>query len=142
MNELERLKKICQKYNIALAYLFGSQKENALRILEDKDVSINDPLADIDVGIVFSYDIENVKERYKLYGDIYNELEELFKPYPLDLIFLQESHSVFQVEALKGICIYSVSEEFKDNYEMMILRRAADFKYVLEKYIEEALEKY
>ncbi len=101
MNKLERLKKICQKYNIALAYLFGSQKENALRILEDKDVSINDPLADIDVGIVFSYDIENVKERYKLYGDIYNELEELFKPYPLDLIFLQESHSVFQVEALK-----------------------------------------
>ena len=99
-------------------------------------------MADIDVGIVFSYDIENVKERYKLYGDIYNELEELFKPYPLDLIFLQESHSVFQVEALKGICIYSVSEEFKDNYEMMILRRAADFKYVLEKYIEEALEKY
>jgi len=142
MNKLERLKKICQKYNIALAYLFGSQKENALRILEDKDVSINDPLADIDVGIVFSYDIENVKERYKLYGDIYNELEELFKPYPLDLIFLQESHSVFQVEALKGICIYSVSEEFKANYEMMILRRAADFKYVLEKYIEEALEKY
>ncbi len=142
MNKLERLKKICQKYNIALAYLFGSQKENALRILEDKDVSINDPLADIDVGIVFSYDIENVKERYKLYGDIYNELEELFKPYPLDLVFLQESHSVFQVEALKGICIYSVSEEFKDNYEMMILRRAADFKYVLEKYIEEALEKY
>ncbi|MGB4411058.1 MAG: nucleotidyltransferase domain-containing protein [Atribacterales bacterium] len=142
MNKLERLKKICQKYNIALAYLFGSQKENALRILEDKDVSINDPLADIDVGIVFSYDIENVKERYKLYGDIYNELEELFKPYPLDLIFLQESHSVFQVEALKGICIYSVSEEFKDNYEMMILRRAADFKYVLDKYIEEALEKY
>ena len=142
MNKLERLKKICQKYNIALAYLFGSQKENALRILEDKDVSINDPLADIDVGIVFSYDIENVKERYKLYGDIYNELEELFKPYPLDLIFLQDSHSVFQVEALNGICIYSVSEEFKDNYEMMILRRAADFKYVLEKYIEEALEKY
>lgn len=142
MNKLERLKKICQKYNIALAYLFGSQKENALRILEDKDVSINDPLADIDVGIVFSYDIENVKERYKLYGDIYNELEELFKPYPLDLIFLQESHSVFQVEALKGICIYSVSEEFKDNYEMIILRRAADFKYVLDKYIEEALEKY
>jgi len=142
MNKLERLKKICQKYNIALAYLFGSQKENALRILENKNASINDPLADIDVGIVFSCDIENVKERYKLYGDIYNELEELFKPYPLDLVFLQESHSVFQVEALKGICVYSVSEEFKDNYEMMVLRRAADFKYVLEKYIEEALEKY
>lgn len=142
MNKLERLEKICQKYNIALVYLFGSQKENALRILEDKDTFINDPLADIDVGVVFSDPLENVTERYKLYGDIYNELEELLGPYPLDLVFLEESHSVFQIEALKGICVYSASEEFKDNYEMMILRRAADFKYVLEKYIEEALEKY
>jgi len=86
--------------------------------------------------------IENMKERYKLYRDIYNELEELFKPYPLDLAFLQENHSIFQVEALKGICVYSASEELKDHYEMIILRRAADFKYVLEQYIEEALEQY
>ena len=66
------------------------------------------------------------------------------KPYPLDLIFLQESHSVFQVEELKGnICIYSVSEEFKDNYEMMILTRAAELQICSgEIYIEEALEKY
>jgi len=142
MNKLERLEKICQKYNIALVYLFGSQKENALKILEDKDTFINDPLADIDVGVVFSDPLENVTERYKLYGDIYNELEELLRPYSLDLVFLEESHSVFQIEALKGICVYSASEELKDNYEMMILRRAADFKYVLEKYIEEALEKY
>lgn len=34
------------------------------------------------------------------------------------------------------------SEEFKDNYEMMVLRRYADFKYDYDKFIEEALEKY
>lgn len=139
---MKKIRDFCQKYNIALVYLFGSQKENSLKILSEEKVDINDPLADIDVGIVFSQDIESIPDRHKVYSNIYNEFEDLFLPYHLDLVFLQECHSVFQSEALLGICVYSISEEFKDEYEMMVLRRAADFKYVLDKYAEEALEKY
>lgn len=142
MSKLDRLTEICQRYDIGLVYLFGSQKENALKILEGEEVEIKDPLADIDVGIVFIKNIEDISEGYKLYANVYNDLEDLFKPYHLDLVFLQECHSVFQVEAIKGICMYSISEEFKDKYEMEILRRSADFKYVLDKYYEEALENY
>ena len=142
MEKIEKLRDICQKYNIALVYLFGSQKENSLNILNEEKVDIKDPLADIDVGIVFSQDIESIPDRHKVYSNIYNDFEDLFLPYHLDLVFLQECHSVFQSEALLGICVYSISEEFKDEYEMMVLRRAADFKYVLDKYTEEALEKY
>ena len=139
---MKRLRDFCQKYNIALVYLFGSQKENSLKILSEEKVDIKDPLADIDVGIVFSQDIESIPDRHKVYSNIYNDFEDLFLPYHLDLVFLQECHSVFQSEALLGICVYSISEEFKDEYEMMVLRRAADFKYVLDKYAEDALEKY
>jgi len=142
MLNMEKIREICQKYNVALAYLFGSQKENSLKILRGEKIDIEDPLADIDVGIVFSQNIENIPEKYKTYANIYNDVEDLFKPYHLDLVFLQECHSVFQTEALKGIGVYSISEEFKDEYEMMVLRRSADFKYVLDKYAEEALEKY
>lgn len=142
MEKIEKLREISQKYNIALVYLFGSQKESSVKILNGEKVDINDPLADIDVGIVFSQDIESIPERHKVYSNIYNDLEDLFLPYHLDLVFLQECHSVFQTEALLGICVYSISEEFKDEYEMMVLRRSADFKYVLDKYSEEALEKY
>ena len=142
MDIKEKIFKIFQKYNIALAYLFGSQKDNAFRFLNGEKVEINDPLADIDLGIVFTYPIEKISERYKLYGEIYNEIEEIFRPFRLDLVFLQECHSVFQMEAIKGICIYSSSDEFRDNYEMMILRKYADFKYELDKFFEEALEKY
>ena len=142
MEKIEKLRDFCQKYNIALVYLFGSQKENSLKLLNGEKVDIKDPLADIDVGIVFIHSIEDIPERYKIYSNIYNDFEDLFLPYHLDLVFLQECHSVFQTEALLGICVYSISEEFKDEYEMMVLRRAADFKYVLDKYAEEALEKY
>ena len=142
MEKIEKLRDICQKYNIALVYIFGSQKENSLKLLNGEKVDIKDPLADIDVGIVFIHSIEDIPERYKIYSNIYNDLEDLFLPYHLDLVFLQECHSVFQTEALLGICVYNISREFKDEYEMMVLRRAADFKYVLDKYAEGALEKY
>ena len=142
MEKIEKLRDICQKYNIALVYIFGSQKENSLKLLNGEKVDIKDPLADIDVGIVFIHSIEDIPERYKIYSNIYNDFEDLFLPYHLDLVFLQECHSFFQTEALLGICVYSISEEFKDEYEMTVLRRAADFKYVLDKYTEEALEKY
>mgnify|MGYP005871370231 CR=1 FL=1 len=139
---MKKLREICQEFNIALVYLFGSQKENSLKVLNGEKVDIKDPLADIDVGIVFSQNIESIPERYKTYASLYNDFEDLFQPYHLDLVFLQECHSVFQTEALLGICIYSISEEFKDEYEIMVLRRSADFKYILDKYAEEALEKY
>ncbi|NLJ39562.1 MAG: nucleotidyltransferase domain-containing protein, partial [Candidatus Atribacteria bacterium] len=60
---MKRLRDFCQKYNIALVYLFDSQKENSLKLLNGEKVEINDPLADIDVGIVFSQDIESIPER-------------------------------------------------------------------------------
>jgi uncharacterized protein len=138
----QRTGEICVENNIALVYLFGSQQENGLKLLDGQKMNLTDHLTDIDVGLVFSFDLETIPHRHKLYARIFNSLEELFRPYQLDLVFLQENHSVFQTEALKGICIYTSSEEFRDDYEMAILRRAADFKYVLDKYTEEVLEKY
>lgn len=143
INKYELLESLCKKYKIGLVYLFGSQKDKAFKLLssDSDDVKIGDPLTDIDVGVVFLFELEKVKHVYKLYSAVYNDFEEIFKPYKLDLVFLQETHSVFQVEAVKGICVYYVSEKFKDEYEMVILRRAADFKYVLDLYRKEALEK-
>ena len=105
MEKIEKLRDICQKYNIALVYLFGSQKENSLKLLNGEKVDIKDPLADIDVGIVFSQDIESIPDRHKVYSNIYNDFEDLFLPYHLDLVFLQECHSVFQTEALLNLCL-------------------------------------
>lgn len=62
-----------------MVYLFGSQKENALKLLKEEKAVIDDPLTDIDVGIVFLENIEFMKDRYKIYAnfkyvyDKYNE---------------------------------------------------------------------
>ncbi len=136
----KELNLLCQKYGVGLVYIFGSQSKEGIKVLSGKIVTVNDPLTDLDVGIVTIDPLPKGYERVRFYADLFNELEDFFKPFRLDLVLLEENHSVFQVEAIKGICIYQASEEFRDNYEMMILRRAADFRPFLEKYLKEVLE--
>ena len=131
---------ICRKYGIALVYLFGSQAAAGKRLLAGSNVTIIDPLTDLDVGVVTSNPLPEPTRRRKLYAALYNDLEEVFRSFKLDLVFLEENHSVFQLEAIKGLCVYQVSQEKRDDYEMMILRRAADFRPVLQKYLQEVLE--
>jgi uncharacterized protein len=134
------LEKICRQYKIALLYLFGSQCEAGLALLSGQPAVPSDPLTDLDVGVVTADPLPPSPGRAKLYAALYNELEDLVRPFRLDLVFLEENHSVFQAEALKGRCLYAVSAEKQDEYEMNILRRAADFRPFLERYLEEALE--
>ena len=140
MDKIDTLKGICKIYGIALVYLFGSRAEEAYRCLHGNEYMINDPLADIDIGVVFLQHLPPAAERYSLYADTFNDMADLFKPYPVDLSFLQENNAVFQVEALKGRCVFHIDNHFKDRYEEMILRRSADFKPILEIFLKEALE--
>lgn len=134
------LTRISQEHNLDLVYLFGSQVANGLRVLQGNNVEVLDPLTDLDVGVVTRGSLPPPAIRGKFYAELYVALSDLFEPFPLDLVLLEENHSVFQAETLKGQCIYASSEERKDDYEMSILRRAADFRPFLEKFLEEALE--
>ena len=140
VNQKEALNKIFARYNVALAYLFGSQAKAGLAVLEGSPISIDDPLTDLDLGVTFLQGLPPEEKLANLYSQLYNEICDHFSPLQLDLTFLQENHSVFQANAITGICIYAVSPAIKDTYEENILRRAADFKPFLEKYLEEYLE--
>ena len=140
MIKLKHVEEICKKHNIILAYLFGSEAQAGYRVLNGENILPRDQLADLDLGIIFRGFGSLPGPLYNLYASIYNDFDELFSPLNLDLVFLQETHSVFQFEAIKGICIYAASELIKDEYEHIILARAADFRWVLEQYYRERLE--
>ncbi len=140
MNRFKILKEICEEHGVSLVYLFGSQAEAGLRLLQGEGLPSAEPMTDMDVGLVFAAGLPEPPHRYRLYAALYNSLEDLFRPYPLDLVFLQENHAVFQAEALTGKCIYAVSETFREEYELRILARAADFRPVLERFLAERLE--
>jgi len=143
--ELETVKyrelvSICERHGVALLYLFGSQAAAGFDLLAGAQVGVVDPLADLDVGVVTDGLLPPPPQRVRYYAALFNKLTDLFSPLPLDLVLLEENHSVFQAEALKGICLYQVSQEKREAYEMMVLRRAADFRPFLERYFQEALE--
>ena len=140
VNKKEALKAVCEKYHISYAYLFGSQLNNGLAILEGEEKNNADPLTDIDLGLVFVSCLPDNVNLGELYANIYNDLSDIFLPFRLDLTFLEENHSVFQANAITGACIYSYNEKHRDIYEENVLRRAADFKPFLEKYLDEYLE--
>gem|GEM_PF-171149 len=143
LSKKEKLRFICEKHNIILLYLFGSQEKRGLEILNNSEFEEKrDPIGDIDVGIVFPFDLNKITKRYILYSEVFNDLEEIFRPEKLDLVFLQECHSILQFEAIKGNCIYFKSEEFREQFEMNVLRRLPDIKYLLANYEKEFLEPY
>ena len=121
-----------------MAYLFGSQAEDGLTILENKTFSVDEAVGDIDLGIIFTRFPE--EEVRKVYGFIREEISPLFKPLELDLTFLQETDFLLQFEAIQGINIYWIDEDFQSNYEDRVMKWAADWKFEYDLYQREFLE--
>jgi len=138
MDKKSRLKKTCRQYNIALAYLFGSNLRTGLMMLKGKDFSQRIYQGDLDLGVVFEY--FPFKETRKVYGIIYEELCPLFRPLELDLVFLQETDYLLQFEAIQGENVFFSSRNFQDRYEEEVMSRAADWKFENEIYQKEFLE--
>lgn len=135
------LEDVFRRHHVRLAYLFGSMAEPARRFLAGGQLDVIDPLADIDVGVVFEDPsfLGDAPLRRERYSRLFNDLTEVFPEGRLDLVFLQETHSVFQSQAMTGVCVYAVSPDSKASYEERILARAADFRPFLERYYDERL---
>jgi len=136
----EQLNSICRRHCVELMYLFGSQVEAGLRLLSGKGVMVDDPLTDLDVGVVIEGGLPAPEERLRLYSQLQTDLGDVFRPFMVDLVLLQENHSVFQLEAIKGECVYGPNLLVRDAYELQVLRRAADFRPVLRRFQQEILE--
>jgi uncharacterized protein len=135
--DLERLAIINM---ISLIYLFGSQAQKGLALLNGATVEADDYLEDLDIGLVLRDELPSAEKMPTFYSNLYNQIGTLFEPLKPDLVLLQEQHSVFQAEAVYGICIFAESKFIQEEYEENILMRAADFRPVLEKFYEERLE--
>jgi predicted nucleotidyltransferase len=120
---VEKIEKICKKYNIALCYIFGSQQKNGKAILEGKKVEMSDPEADIDFAVLFMKSPENTLETY---ARLSLDLHDIVSPFKADLLFLHEVDHLIQLEAINGINIYSADGELKETYEEKIRMFASD----------------
>jgi len=120
---LRRIDEICKKYNIALCYLFGSQQKQGKAILEGRYAEVVDTESDTDFAVMFMMPPENPLETY---ASLSLDLQELVSPFRADLLFLHEVDHLIQLEAIKGINIYSIDNQFRENYEENVMMFASD----------------
>jgi len=133
------IRKIAEKYGIALIYLFGSQSENGAGYLQDNNINA-EGLSDLDLAVFFK---SIPSDPMKIYGVLYKELSEVFEPFHIDLIFMHEVDVLFQYEIIKGIRIFEKDASFADELEEMIMKRAEDLafkKRIMNREILEAIE--
>ncbi len=121
--KMDRIKEIFRRYNIALCYLFGSQKEIGEALLKGEKVEVLDSESDIDFAVLFKTLPENP---LKVYASLSLDLQDMASPFRADLLFLHEVDHLIQLEAIKGICIYSEDEQLRDEYEDMVMMLAPD----------------
>jgi predicted nucleotidyltransferase len=118
-----KVKEICKKYNITLCYLFGSQQNNGKAILEGKHVEMVDAESDIDFAVLFMMPPENTLETY---ASLSADFQELVSPFRADLLFLHEVDHLIQLEAINGINIYAINNDFRESYEEKVMMLASD----------------
>ncbi len=118
-----QLEKICKQYNISLCYLFGSQQQIGKALLGGNTVEHNDFESDIDFAVLFHSPPVNSLESY---ATLSMELQDLVSPFKADLLFLHEVDHLIQLEAIKGISVYSVNNTYREAYEEKIMKFASD----------------
>ncbi len=118
-----KIVEICEKYTIALCYLFGSQQEQGLALLQREHVSLTDSESDIDFAVLFK---EIPNNHLDAYARLSLDLQDLVSPFKADLLFLHEVDHLIQLEAIKGANVYSFDDNFKETYEEKVMMFASD----------------
>jgi len=134
-----KFQEIAQKFGINLIYLFGSQAEIGERYLKGDSIT-PETFSDLDVAVSFKNPPQN---SIRIYGEVYAEISEIFDPFHIDLVFIHEMNPIFQYEVIKGIKIYEEDERMTEDFEEMVMKKAADLIYkkiIMDREIMEAIE--
>lgn len=130
------LQKIAERYGIALIYLFGSQAEEGKKYLEGEEIT-SIKQSDLDIAVAFK-NTEGVN--IKTYASVFKEFSLLFDPFEIDLVFMHEHSPLFQYEVINGIRIYSINEEYADNFEETIMKQAEDLSFKKKEFYKDIME--
>jgi predicted nucleotidyltransferase len=97
--------------------------------------------SDFDIAVRFKEGLPKPKEIGKIYGDLFSELQEIFKGKRIDLVFIQELPLHFQYKILtEGRLIFSEDLEDSCNFLERIANLYRDYKFFIDEYFEGILE--
>lgn len=130
MDRSRLLDTACRRHGVTAVYLFGSRADDGRRILAGEPVPAS--ASDLDVGVLFADPGFHPRRLTRLQLD----LDPVFAPLRVDLVPLQRLDALFQFEAIDGHRVAALDPLAADEYELLVMRRAAELLP-----IERALER-
>lgn len=114
--------RLCQRFEIAALYVFGSRGEEIRRWMEGGQRQKSSP-SDVDVGV---RPIPGTHLSLQNKVKLAIALEDLFKVGRVDLVSLPEVDPFLAANVIRGERLYARDEYEADEYDLYILRRAGD----------------
>jgi predicted nucleotidyltransferase len=123
MNRVLELAHLCERFGVALLYVFGSRAEEARQWLERKMPVLAPGGSDVDVGVrPKSGCLHQVRDKVALT----DALEDFVGCGRVDLVILPEADPFVAVAVIRGERLYAEDPHQADEYELYLLRRAGD----------------
>jgi hypothetical protein len=115
------LEAICRAFQVHILYAFGSRGREALAWLDGDAGSLPPGPSDLDIGVKPA---EPLDVRRKV--ELAIALEDLFGVNRVDLVVLPEADPFLAVNVIRGERLFADDSYLADEYDLYILRRAAD----------------
>lgn len=117
------LASICRRYGIDALYVFGSRAPEIAGLVRCGHSLTDKPTSDVDIGILPQAG-RSLDPRAKV--RLIAELEDLLGAGRVDLVSLPEAPPFLAVEIIRGELLYEADPDRSAEYELFVLRRAAD----------------
>ncbi len=121
-----RLAELCRKYDIVILYVFGSRSREVWEWLHGTRDTLAPGPSDVDIGVKPRPGKRlSVRDKVNLALD----LEDLFGVSRVDLISLDEADAFLALNIIRGERLYAEDEYLADEYDLYVMRRAADYAF-------------
>jgi len=121
-DRIESLKKLCERYGIAILYAFGSRAKEVAAWTEGRISQLSDSVSDIDIGVKMTGSMFSIRQKVELAS----ALEDLFGCRRVDLVVLDEADPFLAFEIIRGERLYAIDDVEADEYDLYVMRRAGD----------------
>lgn len=119
------LQSICQTYDVAILYAFGSRAKEAAHFLLGDPFPWRASPSDLDLGIK-ALPGRSWSGWEKV--DLAFALETFFDFQPVDLVSLDDAGPFLAAEIVSGERLWTDDEYLADEYDLYVLRRAGDLE--------------
>jgi len=119
----DELSSICSRYGIDSLYVFGSRASEVAQAVHNGQSLTDSTGSDVDIGVLSRrgtslYPLAKVR--------LMAELEDGLGAGRVDLVSLTEAPPFLALEIVRGDLLYEADPDHTAEYELFVLRRAAD----------------